>query len=256
MSAGVYLYCIGRSQTLTDEAITSLDVSPADGSDSPIRVVRDGELSAVVSDTEVTEFQIQRDQVMAHHRVLEAVMSLGDILPVAFGTVAQTDDDIAIGLLQNTGDELRSNLDHIQGRVELSLRVMWDQDRLFEEIVEESIEIRRLRDSIAGVPDEEGFAERVQLGQLTSQAIEAKREYERDLILRELEPLTVDILLKQGGGDLLVMNASFLVDRDQEPAFDEAIQAIGGSRGDRMKFRYIGPLPPASFVSVRIPDVE
>jgi hypothetical protein len=256
MSAGVYLYCIGKTEVLTNEALTTLKVSPADGSDAQLRVVSDGELAAVVSDTEIAEFQIQRDQVMAHHRVLESVMSLGDILPVAFGTVAQTDDDIVIGLLQGTGEELRANLNHIHGRVELSLRVMWDQDRLFEEIVDESVEIRRLRDSIAGVPDEEGFAERMQLGQLTSEAIAAKREYERDLILHELDPLAVDVQLKQGGGDLLVINASFLVDRDQEPAFDEAVQSVGGARSDRMRFRYLGPLPPASFVSVRIPQVE
>jgi hypothetical protein len=254
LPTGVYLYCIARSSDLTDDRLASLEVPTVDGAGAPFRVVRSGELAALVSDTEIAQFEIEREYLMAHHHVLEGAMGLADILPVSYGTVAEADDDIVSGLLEPQRNQLLANLEHIHGRVELALRVMWDQERLFGEVVEEFEEIRALRDMIAGVPEDQSLSERMQLGELTSSAIQYKLEYERDQILQVLEPLCVDIELKQSGSDLLVLNGSFLVDREREEAFDAAVQEIAEPRQGRMVFRYLGPLPPANFVSVHVGD--
>jgi hypothetical protein len=256
LATGVYLYCIGRSDDLTEENVSSFEVQPVDGSGASFRVVQGDGLAALVSDTEIKEFDIQRDYLMAHHHVLEQAMMLGDILPVSYGTVAGTDEDIISGLLQPQREHLLANLDHIHKRVELSLRVMWDKERLFQEIVDESEEVRALRDSIAGVPEDQSFSERLQLGELTREAIEYKREYERGQILQVLEPICVDIAVKESSSDLLILNASFLVERERESEFDDAVQEIAAPREGRMVFRYIGPLPPANFVSVMVESEE
>lgn len=256
MPNGVYLYCIGSAETITDERAAELSVSVVDGSDAKFRTLQGGELAALVSDTNIWQFEIEREYLMAHHHVLEAAMSLGDILPVSYGTVAETDDDIVSGLLVPQQEQLLANLEFVRGRVELALRVMWDQDRLFEEIVAESPEIREIRDAIAGLPDEQGFNERIRLGQLTSQAIQDKREFERNQILQVLEPLSVEVQVKPDNSDLLVLNGSFLVEREHEEAFDEAVQQIAAPREDRMIFRYLGPLPPANFVAVNVEPEE
>jgi hypothetical protein len=254
LATGVYLYCIGRSDDLTEKTVSSIEVQTVDGSGAPFRIVQGDGLAALVSDTEVREFDIQREYLMAHHHVLEAAMLLGDILPVSYGTVAGTDDDIISRLLQPQREHLLANLDHIHGRVELSLRVMWDQEQLFQEIVEEWGDVRVLRDSIAGVPEDQSFSERIQLGELTRDAIEYKREYERGQILQVLEPLSVDIAVKESASDLLILNASFLVERERESEFDDAVQEIAAPREGRMIFRYLGPLPPANFVSVMVEE--
>jgi hypothetical protein len=248
--SGVYLYCIGSADDITDETVAKLSVPTVDGSEAGFRTVRYEALAAMVSDTQTMEFDIERAPLMAHHHALEAAMSLGAILPISYGTVAEADEEIISGLLEPQQDQLLENLDYVRGRVELALRVMWDQDVLFEEIVEESEEIRLLRDSIAGVSEEQSFQERIRIGELTSAAIEYKREYERDQILQALEPLTVDIEVKPSNSELLILNGSFLVEREHEAAFDEAVQQIAGPRQGRMSFRYLGPLPPANFVSV------
>jgi hypothetical protein len=253
---GVYLYCIGSVQDFTPERVSELPVPVIDGSDAPFRVLQGGELAALVSDTDIWQFEIERNYLMAHHHVLEAAMAIGDILPVSYGTVAEADDDIVSGLLIPQQEQMLANLEFVRGRVELALRVMWDQDRLFEEIVEEWDEIRQIRDAIAGVPEEQSFNERMQLGQLTSQAIEQMREYERDRILQALEPLSVDIQVKPSNSELLVLNGSFLVEREREAEFDEAVQKIAAPHEGRLMFRYLGPLPPANFVSVYVDTEE
>jgi hypothetical protein len=252
--AGVYLYCIGRSDQLSDR-IQTIDAPPVDGA-RDLRIIRSGDLAALVSDTDIQEYEIRRDTVLAHQRVLESVMAIGDILPVSFGTVAGDDADIIDTLLEGNADHLHDSLKYIEGCVELSLRVSWIQERLFEEIVEEYDEIRALRDSLSRAPEDSAYFDRIRLGEMTSEAIAMKSEAEAQAILNALAPLWVDVVLNDATGDVVFFNASFLVDRNTEPEFDDAVQAIAEERQERMRFRYVGPLPPASFVSLVIQAEE
>src|SRR6266513_2614430 len=52
-------------------------------------------------------------------------------------------------------------------------------------------------------------------------------------------------------GDKMIMNAAFLVQRDQEPAFDRRIKEIA-SAFDKLTFKYTGPWPPYNFVNIRL----
>lgn len=255
MGAGVYLYCIGRADELSQDRVSTLDASPVDGSGAPFRAIQHGDLAALVSDTTVERFDLERERLMAHHHVLEQAMSLGDILPVSYGMVAEADRDIVQRLLRSTASQLSDNLEYVRGRVELSLRVMWNQDRLFQEIVEEVPEIQALRDQIAGVPEEQSYYERIRLGEMTSSVIEQKNDMERSQMLSALEPLSVDMRIGQESSDTLIVSASFLVDREREAEFDAAVQSIAEPRQERMIFRYLGPLPPANFVAVMV-DAE
>ena len=49
----------------------------------------------------------------------------------------------------------------------------------------------------------------------------------------------------------MIMNAAFLVQRDQEPAFDRRIKEIA-SHFDKLTFKYTGPWPPYNFVNIRL----
>jgi hypothetical protein len=49
----------------------------------------------------------------------------------------------------------------------------------------------------------------------------------------------------------MVLNRAFLVPRAAEAAFDAAVARIAERFGDRLEFRYVGPVPPFNFVSLR-----
>jgi hypothetical protein len=55
-------------------------------------------------------------------------------------------------------------------------------------------------------------------------------------------------VLEDGDG-LPVLVASFLVDRGRVKAFDEAMDELAREQEGRITFKYLGPLPPHSFVS-------
>jgi len=48
----------------------------------------------------------------------------------------------------------------------------------------------------------------------------------------------------------MVLNGAFLVDAAKESDFDEAVQSLDQDFGDRLMFKYVGPVPPYNFVNI------
>jgi len=222
------------------------------GPDIDVRTVEYGDLAAVVSDAPVMAYDITRDNLTAHQRVVEESMRQTDVLPVAFGTVARDDRDVREKLLHREHDELKEYLAYVKGRVELGLKVLWDRDRLFAEIAAERDDIRSLRDHLVNRPPDSAYFERIQLGELTNAAIAEKRERDAEAVLEQLSPLAVNLQLNRLLTDMMILNASFLVDKDRMSAFDREVQWLGELHADRLKLQYVGPLPPYSFVNVNV----
>jgi len=222
------------------------------GPNVEVRTVEYGDLAAVVSDASMTAYDITRDNLMAHQRVVEESMGRSNVLPVAFGTVARDDQDVREKLLRREHDALQDHLAYVQGRVELGLKVLWNRDRLFAEIVAERDDIRRLRDMVAARPPDSAYFERIQLGELTNAAISDKRDRDAEILLNGLRPLAVDLQLNRLLTDMMILNASFLVERDQVRVFDARVQRLGELHAERLVFQYVGPLPPYSFVNINV----
>jgi hypothetical protein len=50
--------------------------------------------------------------------------------------------------------------------------------------------------------------------------------------------------------DRMVLNAAFLVHREQQASFDMAVQTLDAEMGKRLIFKYVGPVPPYNFVNI------
>ena len=76
-----------------------------------------------------------------------------------------------------------------------------------------------------------------------------------DHIRAAVDELVDDIVVGQTDDDLfsdrLVLNRSYLVDRDRREAFDEAVDQIRAI-DDSVTVQYTGPWPPYNFVDIRI----
>ena len=248
---GTYVYCVGSAESF-GPGHQALESGGVGGPDVEVRTVEYGDLVAVVSDAAPGAYDITRANLMAHQRVVEESMRHSDVLPVAFGTVARNDRDVREKLLRREHDELQDHLAYVQGRVELGLKVLWNRDHLFAEIVAERDDIRALRDHLAGRPPDSAYYERIQLGELTNAAIGDKRERDAEAVLDRLSPLAVDLHMNGLLTDMMIVNASFLVDRDRIQAFDAEVQQLGELHAERLVFQYVGPLPPYSFVNINV----
>lgn len=250
---GTYIYCVGYAEALRQDGSP---VSAPGIEGDKVRTVEYADLAALVSDSHTSRYEVSRDAVMAHERVIEEAMARTDVLPAAFGMVASSDQEVQEKLLKGQLDELHRSLEHIRGRIEVDLRVLWNQDALFAEIVAENDNIRALRDSLVGQPPDAAYEERIQLGELTDAAINRKREQQAESIVETLKPLVADMRLNNIFADMMILNAAFLVDKSQEPALGAKVEALAESNGGRQTYNYIGPLPPYNFVNIRLQQEE
>jgi hypothetical protein len=60
-----------------------------------------------------------------HDAVIATLMEAGAVLPMRFGTVVPTEQDV-IDLLATRQDELHEQLRHVRGRVEMGVRAPWE----------------------------------------------------------------------------------------------------------------------------------
>jgi hypothetical protein len=169
-----------------------------------------------------------------------------------FGSVARDDGSVE-SFLSQKHDDLAKALKELHGRAELAVKVSWrDRDAIFREILAEDESIRQLRDAIVGRPESETKDQRVELGRQTAGIMEQKRKEEGDRIVERLRPKAVDVELHPLLSESMILNGAFLVERNALGAFDEAVSALGSQEMERLAVKYVGPLPPYSFVKISV----
>lgn len=242
---GRYIYCVTRPKSIDDFGIAGMD-------DHPIQLLRDGDLAAVVSASAVQRYRLSRHHTLAHELVIERAMELGTVLPVKFGTVAENEGVIRQKLLCQRSDDLRQLLQEMDGKVELGVKVLWNRERIFADIVENTPAIRRIRDRLADLPAEKTHYERIQLGQMVEDALALRRTADADLVMDRLTPLSVDSRRNDIYGETMVLNAAFLVEKAWEADFDVAVERLDAEMAGLFDLKYVGPLPPFNFVNLVI----
>src|SRR5438874_1907430 len=111
-------------------------------------------------------------------------------------------------------------------------------------------DIHRLKTEISSQKGSTYFA-RMQYGRLIDGALQQRSERYVAEFLQQLRDVSVASRVNRAIGDKMIMNAAFLVQRAQEPAFDRRIKEIA-SAFDKLTFKYTGPWPPYNFVNIRL----
>jgi hypothetical protein len=206
-------------------------------------------LAAVVSDAPLEVLDSTRENVLAHERVNETVMHEHTVIPMSFGTIFKTREDI-VELLRSAAEAFGDVLNKMQNKLEFGLKVLWDRDQAIREVESEDEDISRLKKEISGQKGPTYFA-RMQYGRLIDSALQARSERYVSDILDQLREVSVASRINKPIGDKMIMNAAFLISRDQETAFDAKVKTIA-SRFDKLTFKYTGPWPPYNFVNIRL----
>jgi hypothetical protein len=209
------------------------------------------DIAAVVSKTPVAIFDPTRENALAHEHVIETVMKNYTIIPMSFGTVFRTDDDIR-EVLKSIYASLKDVLKQMSGKLEFGLKVNWDRDQIIEELKQQDEEIGRFHQEIIRKQLQSTYFARMQLGRMIDKALaERATQYVRE-IYEGLRGVCVASRDNQPIGDKMIMNAAFLVDRSREAEFDSVVNKIAKKYGKRLKFKYTGPWPPYNFVNIRL----
>ncbi len=209
------------------------------------------DIAAVVSKTAVAIFDPTRENALAHEHVIETVMKNYTIIPMSFGTVFRTDDDIR-QVLKSIYSSLKDVLKQMAGKVEFGVKVNWDGDQIIDELQQHDEELRKFHQEIVRKQLQSTYFARMQLGRMIDKALaERATLYVRE-IYEALRSCCVASRDNQPIGDKMIMNAAFLVERKREAEFDAVVNKLAKKYGKRLKFKYTGPWPPYNFVNIRL----
>lgn len=209
------------------------------------------DLAAVVSRTPVFIFDPTRDNALAHEHVIESVMKSHTILPMSFGTVFRTDEDVR-EVLRSIYPSLQGVLQQMTGKLEFGLKATWDRDRIIEELKRDHDEIRRFHQELTRKGLQSTYFARMQLGRMIDKALaDLAAGYVRT-IHGGLRPFSVASREGKPIGDKMILNAAFLIEREREAEFEAGVHRVAYSFGDRLNFKCTGPWPPYNFVNIRL----
>ncbi|MDF2543915.1 MAG: Gas vesicle synthesis GvpLGvpF [Herbinix sp.] len=245
MSAqGKYIYCF-----IKEKDLSNFGSSTFTNVISPVYTIPVKEISAVVSNTDIYEFDPTRKNVLNHQRIITKVMEKYTVVPVAFGTVANNKKAIE-NIIESNYDQFLEQIEFLTNKAEVGLKVIWE-DSYFNEDIEDD-EIRRLKGKVSGKDEEEVLLDKIELGKLVQAAMEEKIEKYTKEIYDPLSKLAVRSKRKESVPIKTVFNASFLVNNVESDIFDKEVERLSELFQNKLKFSYIGPWPPYNFVDLRI----
>lgn len=247
---GVYLYAVMAGEN-------SLDLGSGgvpDGSNRVLSVASSG-FSAVVSPYDGVPFtELTREdlfgRLVVHQQVIEQVSDESSVLPARLGTILASSDEVH-EILQRFQRPLAAALEDVTDAVEVNLSASWETNALFADIAQEPA-VAAVASSATSERPEDNVDARVRVGMLVQEVAAKRREEYRRRTVGTLVPFTRDAQPNPVLTDDMVVNLALLVDRADLPSFDATVDRLGDELGERLTFRYVGPLPPYSFATIDV----
>ena len=218
--------------------------------DAPLRLLEGDGSAALVSEIDADQVRLGREAVLRHARVLEQALERGPVLPMRFGVVMSGPEEVQSRLLDQHAEELRAQLIDFAGKVEIRIRAIYDEESLMHDVVRGNPDIASLRNAIRAESEDATYYERIRLGELVGAAVERRRERDAEAIVDALAAAALAVEVSELTHERVVIQASFLVERDHLAKFDQLVDDIAGAYGGGIRFKYTGPLPPHSFVEL------
>lgn len=248
MESKLYLYGVVKPNTPDiPQGSTSFNL---EGIPTELHLTFFDGLGIVYSEKEMEEgeeVRPSRKNLIGHQKVIEGLMTEYQVLPFSFGMLVDTMSDLE-KLMTEQRDELQAKLEKIEGKIELSLKIVWENmEQVFAELVEEKSIIHQKREELfsSDHPDQNA---KIELGKLVEEKLENKKTDIQIRVINKLFEKAVDHKILKNISEEMITNIVFLVDKELESQFDVAVNELSEELEGNKKFKYIGPTPPYNFL--------
>jgi len=257
-----YVYCIipgDERRVFSREGIG--------GPGNQVHTIPYRDISAVVSDASLEPPEPTIECVLAHEGVIEEVMAEHTVLPLRFGIVFASEARVK-EMLEENYRGYKENLVRLHGKVELGLKVLWEEEKIRREVERASERVARFREEMAGRAQESKRArgtpamrgkgyylqmklekDVTQLEQLVGEEMEVARESAALPIFQDLRGRAVDACLTRLLDQSTILNAAFLVYQEEMEVFSQRVEELKSANVEKgVEFALSGPWPPYNFV--------
>jgi hypothetical protein len=240
---GVYVYGILLGD-IEVEAGTPGVGDPA----GEIRTVRYQDLTALVSNVDLDRPLGRAEDLFAHEELLDGAAASMAVLPLRFGAVLASDDAVAGELLGPHYDEFTAALRQLDGHAEYVVKGRYSEHAVLGEVLADNPEAAQLGKEISGGDPVATRDQRIRLGEIVADAIEAGREADTRALGDAVAGQVAARVLRPPADELDAVYAAFLVETGKADGLRQAVERLAGEWHERMELRLIGPLAAYDFV--------
>lgn len=152
------------------------------------------------------------------------------IVPLRFGNIVEDEDEVR-DFLNKAYIQLKTLIEKVKGKVEVVVQVKFDLKKAIEEIAKHV-----------------DMSDRIAAGKAFYDLSEKHKVGVYGALKKEVSTLVADYVETNNVNETLIINHSYLVEKENEELFENAINNIAEKSDDVLAFHYIGPMPSYSFV--------
>ncbi|MFC0274767.1 GvpL/GvpF family gas vesicle protein [Metabacillus herbersteinensis] len=243
---GIYIF--SGIQTYEEDHFGNIEI---EGEEREAFTIRYKDAAMVAAEVPMKIYHPNRKNLMMHQNAVSLIMNQKDtVIPISFGNVFKSREDVKV-LLENLYPQFEKLFPEIKGKIEVGLKVIGKQEWL-ESKVNENPEVGKMAAAVRGKSEAAGYYERIQLGGIAQKLFASLQSDIKMEVFSPLEETAEAAKANKPTGDKLLLNASFLIDRDKEAQFDQKVNEAHEMWKDKVDFNYSGPWPAYNFVNIRL----
>ncbi len=209
------------------------------------------DVAAIVSEYPSLEIKPLRQNLAGHHQVIRRLTARQTVVPMTFGHVSESQAAV-LHLLKQNYAAIRAELERLDGKIEMGLKVLWDVDNIFQHFVKNHRDLAQFRDRIFGRSSPPSQAEKIELGRLFDQKVKAEREQHAQAVFEVMRGVAAEFRQLPPVDEKMVLHAAFLIERQREHSFEEAVHLAAKQFDSNFAFDYNGPWAPYNFVELAL----
>lgn len=244
----VYVYGILPGDIKLKRGTTGVGDPPGE-----VRVIREGDLAALVSDVDPSQPLGHPEDLLAHEELLDSIAGEVPVLPLRFGAVVTGDDAVVQELLAPFHDDFAGALRELEGHAEYVIKGRYVEDAILREVLEEDERAAGLADQIRDADPDATRELRMEVGEIVNNAVAAKREQDTRTLGDAVAGHVKASLVRDPSHELDAVYGAFLVQQDALDGLEEAVRRLADDWSGRIDLRLIGPLAAFDFVAAPAP---
>jgi hypothetical protein len=224
--------------------------------DAEVYAINHDGIAAIVSDTQLRGIDPTRKNIHTHTVVQDELLKEYTLLPMGFGMIAASEDEVR-RLLKENCEGLADELNRLDGKVEVEVKVFWDQEAVIKELQGENQELTKLQSKIgAALSCDEAQRLLIEAGKLVERIVTDWKVRYAEQVCAILGQLALDTQLNKLIGIHNILNASFLIEKSRECVFKEETYKLDSKFQGKVNFKYVGPLPPYNFIKLNLEPMK
>ncbi|WP_226682311.1 GvpL/GvpF family gas vesicle protein [Sutcliffiella horikoshii] len=247
---GYYTFCVIPNEQKKIE----LGEVVLEGRTSQLLTIEYKEFSMVVTKAPIKIYHPKKENLLTHQNVVSSLMERTTVIPMSFGNVFETEADVEF-LMKSLYTELQNIYKKIENKIEVGLKIIGKEDWLKAEI-NKNQKAMKLKEKISGKSEAASYYERIELGDMAQKFMKEKMQICMQEVFLPLAEKAVSAKQNETIGGKMLINASFLIERDHEEEFDELVNKIYEKWQDKVEFKYTGPWPAYNFIDIKLKAKE